>query len=156
MDVTDLKILEMLKKGVKIADIQKALKVSRQSVYYRIQKMKQEINLKDTVVADLDKLGYHSLVLVMVKWNLSKYEEIKKFGESTIATSPYVVSYFVLLGEWDAAIIFACKSQREYYEKVINGILMKAGDVVRTWQSIPITDVPHGNLVLPDVEKSLI
>lgn len=156
MDKDDILILQMLKEGKPIQEIQKKLGVSRQSVYYRIQKLRKEIGLQDTIKADFEKVGYKTTILCLIKWNFQDYKNLIDFIEGYIIKNPHLCVYTILLGEWDAVAVFACESQSQYYDEVLHTILMNGGPHVRSWVSLPITKIQAGGINLPDLVGSLL
>jgi DNA-binding Lrp family transcriptional regulator len=151
MDKKDMMIMQMLKEGKKIKEIQKKLGISRQSVYYRIQRLKKGVSLKETVSADFEKLGYNSLILCLIKWNFQDYDGAWNFADKYIFKNPNTCLYMILLGEWDAVAVFACRSQNEYYEKILHTILSNGGPYLKDWVSIPITQITSGGINLPNL-----
>ena len=154
MDELDLKIVRLLKDGVEISKIQKQLNISRQAVYYRIKKLKEDIKLKETVTADLEKLGFNSVIVVLAKWKIKEFEEFYEKFRKYIVQNPHVCLASVLLGEWDTLIIFACRSHKQYRE-VLREVYKGLGDFISEWRSIPITSFETGGVQLPDVDKAL-
>lgn len=153
MDELDIQILQMLSKGVEINEIAKSMNVSRQSVYYRIQKLKKEVGLKETVSANLEKLGINTVVLVMVKWRLEESEGRKKFMPS-LFENPHVILAFPVLGGWDYGLIVAARTMTEYSD-FVSWVYKEGGRFLERWESLPITRFWKGGFELPDIQGLL-
>lgn len=153
MDEIDLKLVMMLVKGKKVGDIASTLKLTRQSVYYRIQKLRTEIDLKETISANLNKIGINTLILVLIKWRLEEATELEAFVKKLL-DDPYVCLAMPLLGKWDYALIITAKSTQAY-RKFIQKVHRTGGKHLQEWESYPITEFRKGELLLPQIDKLL-
>lgn len=153
MDKEDIKILGMLKDGKRVADIAKVLHLTRQALYYRIQKLKKEIKMSETITANFEKLGLSTMTLVLIKWRMEQYEKGKEFLDN-LSKNPHTCFMVSLLGEWDHAIIFATSSMSGY-RLLTRKLWVEGGQYIDKWQTYPISDVLGGGVCLPDLENVL-
>jgi DNA-binding Lrp family transcriptional regulator len=151
MDAVNLKLLTLLAQGLNINDIAKKTGMTRQSVYYRVKKMKEEVGLKETVTANLEKIGINTLILVMIKWRLDKTEQLGEFVPRLFA-KPNVCLAFPVLGRWDYCLLVATKSMKSY-RTFVAWVYKEGGEFLQEWESFPLTDFRKGGIELPDVQS---
>lgn len=153
MDEIDIRLLHMLNQGLEINEISKKLGLTRQSIYYRIKKLKETIELKQTISANLEKIGINTMVLVLIKWNLEKLDERTEFVDKII-NNPHVGLTFPILGSWDYCLIVIAKSMREYSD-FVTWAYKEGKGCLEKWESYPITKFRKGNIELQDIQGLL-
>lgn len=101
MDITDLKIVEVLKNNSRstASEISKKVNLSIPAVAERIRKMEEaSIIEKYTVKVNREKMNYRLLAFIFI--SIDKTENIENFRD-TIIQSKYVLECHHVVGEYD-------------------------------------------------------
>lgn len=139
LDKKDKKILEIISNNARlsIAEISKKTQIQRDSVLYRIKKMKKKGVIKFFhSVLDPTVMGYPIYSFVnFVLHNLSEQEE-KRFI-SFLKSHPNIVYVAKTTGRWDLMINTAVKDLR-HFDEILSQIRMKFPKIIKEYESSPI------------------
>lgn len=139
LDSKDKKILEALDKNARlsIANISRKTGIQRDSVLYRINKMKKQkvIRFFHTVL-DPTVLDYPIYTFVnFVLHNLTKEDE--KTFLSYLKTYPNVVYVAKTTGKWDFTINIAAKNLK-HFDEIMTQIRMKFSKIIKEYETASI------------------
>ncbi len=140
LDVKDKKILHYLSGDARapLSEIAKKVKLSRDSVQYRLNSLESKGVLKKTrTVVNTSKLGYESYH-IFLRLNNPKEEIERKFIQS-IKDLPFVRAIIKVYGSYDFEIALIAKGIQEF-DNIINLIIEKAGDNLRDYEIIILTN----------------
>ena len=139
LDEKDKKILEVLDGNARlsIADISRKTGIQRDSILYRIKKMKKQkvIRFFHTVL-NPSLLGYPIYTFVnFVLHNLTERNE-KEFL-SFLKTHPSVVYIAKTTGKWDFTINIAAENLKDFNE-IISQIRMRFSKIIKEYETTSI------------------
>ena len=139
IDKKDKKILEALDKNARlsIANISRKIGIQRDSVLYRINKLKKQkvIRFFHTVL-NPSILGYPIYAFVnFVLYNLN--EKSEKAFLSFLKSHPNIVYIAKTTGKWDFTINIAAKHLK-HFDEIITQIRMKFSDIIKEYETASI------------------
>lgn len=139
-DNTEKEIIRILAGDARISiiDIMKKLNLTRDTVTYRLKKLKKEgIVLCYRALIDLEKIDYHLYKLILRLHNFSKEEETRLV--TYCKTIPEIGQYLRLVGNWDAEIEFEIESEEKLY-KTINEIRNKFDKIIKDYEVLHLVE----------------
>ena len=141
LDSKDKKILGVLDKNARasIAEISKKTNIQRDSVLYRINRMKKNnvIRFFHTVL-NPSVMGYEIYAFVdFVLFNLTPQREEKFLA--FLKTHPSVVYVAKTAGKWDFTTNIAAHNLKEFDETLLQ-IRMKFADIIKEYEVSPIIE----------------
>lgn len=145
LDVKDKKILKVLEKNARalIKDISKKTGVPRDSVNYRIKKLKAEGIIKEFVpICDTNKMGCP--VYTWVNMELQQFDEkVERQFQSFLKQHPNIVYIAKVTGAYHYIFTIATKTIKEL-DEVLRSILSKFPGVVKSYNtSLMIEEVQY-------------
>ena len=149
LDNKDKKILQTIdtKARLSIANISRKTGIQRDSVLYRINKMKKSgvIRFFSTTL-NPEKMGYPISSFVNFElYNLTKQEE-KKFI-AFLKSHPYVVYVAKTTGRWDTTTQIVAKNL-EQFDSTISEIRMKFPKIIKDYNTASIIkEIKYDNMV---------
>ncbi|MGV8086206.1 MAG: AsnC family transcriptional regulator [Candidatus Woesearchaeota archaeon] len=128
LDLLDKKILFELEKdsSIPISLLAKKIKRSKESVNYRINRLKEQNLLRNcTAIVDMSKLGYLTF-RIYIKWQNATVHLKKQFYED-MGTYENVWTTTELHGRWDSAFFIGIKMDEyiEKFHKIWNELMLK-------------------------------
>jgi len=128
LDLLDKKILFELEKdsSTPISILAKKIKRSKESVNYRINRLKEQNLLRScTAIVDMSKLGYLTF-RIYIKWQNTTIELKKQFYED-IGNYENIWTTTELHGKWDFAFFLGIRRDEyiEKFNKVWNDFMLK-------------------------------
>jgi len=130
LDVKDKKILFELSKNARVplTKISKSVRLSRDSVNYRINQMKKnKIILNPLPVIDINKIGYTSFHIFLKLRNIT--ESIEKEIIKKIISLDYIRAILKFHGGYDFEIALVAKNVKEF-DDYLTEILNKIGNYI--------------------------
>ncbi len=139
LDQKDKKILEILDKNSRfsIADISRKTGIQRDSVLYRINRMKANKTIRFFhTVLNPSILGYPIYTFVnFVLHNLD--EEKEKSFLTSLKSNPYVIYCAKTTGKWDITINIAANDLK-HFDEIITGIRMRFSAIIKEYETASI------------------
>ena len=141
LDAKDKKILHVLDKNARatIADISEKTGIQRDSVLYRINRMKKNnvIRFFHTVL-NPSLMGYEIYSFVdFVLFNLTPERENKLLA--FLKTHPNVVYVAKTAGKWDFTTNIVARNLKEF-DEILLQIRMKFADIIKEYEISPIIE----------------
>jgi Lrp/AsnC family leucine-responsive transcriptional regulator len=139
LDNKDKKILEIINNDARlsVAEISRKTGIQRDSVLYRINKMKKQnvIRFFHTVI-DPTVLNHPVYSFVnFVLYNLT--EEKEKSFQRYLKSNPNVVYVAKTTGKWDVVIAIAARDLKQF-DEIMTGIRMKFSKIIKEYDSSSI------------------
>jgi len=134
LDKKDRKILIELYKNAraKVSEISKSTKIQRDSIKYRLQRMKKnKVYHRISPRLRFSGMGYPLLYRVDINIIGSNLTEEDKFLGYLKAT-PFVVNIEKITGRWDVSLIIVSKTNH-HFEEIFKDIRLKYGDIIKDY-----------------------
>jgi DNA-binding Lrp family transcriptional regulator len=130
IDVKDKKILVLLSENSRmpISEIAEKIKLSRDTVNYRINRMKKSgIIIQCYPEIDFRKLGYdvYHVFLLLDETDQQKQKQLKDF----LTNHPNILSIIEYSDRWDIELILIAKSINEF-DSIVSDICAKFSDII--------------------------
>ncbi len=141
LDDTDKKILKLLSSQgrLSIAEISNKLKISRDIVKYRIEKLiKTEVIQGFVAVANPTKLGLPNMVFVSIAIQPLNSQREKQLINHMLA-EPYIVYATKTLGRWNLHIEIYSKHNK-HLDEILNELREKFSDIIRDMEITPLIE----------------
>lgn len=139
LDSIDKKILTLLSQQgrASIAEIANQLKISRDVVKYRLDRLvKLKVIQGFVAVVNPTKLGLPNMVTVNISFLSSNTHREKSLVEY-LKSAPYIVYAAKVLGRWDLQIEVYSKHNK-HLDEILNEIREKFSDIIKDMEIIPI------------------
>ena len=135
IDKKDMKILKAISSESKItvSDVCKQTGLKRDSVEYRLKKMKQNgcIERFKTII-NPTALGLSNMTMVSIQLqNLTKEKE--KIFRNFIISHPNITSIFQLAGSWDYMILVVSKDSN-HFNSILKEIRTSYGTIIKEYE----------------------
>ncbi len=144
LDITDLKILNLLQQNAKLTTKELAEKVNKAStpVYERIRKMEQEGYIKQYVaLLDARKIGKSLIAFTTVQLKQHEHTMIKSF-EQDIMVFDEVMECYHMTGTDDYMLKVIVRDMDDYQHFIVNK-LSKISNIGTVRSSFVMTEVKH-------------
>ncbi|MFC1697194.1 Lrp/AsnC family transcriptional regulator [Nanoarchaeota archaeon] len=140
IDKKDVEIIKILEEDgrIPIIELAKKVKLSHETVRYRINKMKKSGVIEKFIVRiNKEKLGYSIYAVIMIStWNYSK-EEWESFLKYLL-DHKNIVAVEKITGNYDLKIAFWAQDP-EHLDTVSHSIKSKFSKIIKDWESFIFT-----------------
>lgn len=140
IDKKDIEIIKILEeKGrIPISNLAKKVKLSHETVRYRINKMKKAGVIEKFIVRiNKKKLGYNLYTVIMISlWNYTKKDWEEFFNY--LIKHKNIVSVEKITGDFDLKIAFWTKDSEEL-DSIAHSIKTKFPKIIKDWQTFIFT-----------------
>jgi len=140
LDAKDKEIIKILEEEgrISILELAKRVKLSHETVRYRINKLKRKGIIEKFIVRiNKKKLGYNINAVIMIStWNYTK-DEWNMFLKHLMEHSN-IVSVEKLTGNYDLKISFWAKDTEEF-DMISHSIKTKFSKIIKDWETFVFT-----------------
>lgn len=140
IDPKDIDILRILQEEgrIPILELGKRVKLSHETVRYRLRKLEQKkIIKKYTVLLDQELLGYPLYSLVLVSLGYYTAAEWDQFREYLVH-HPQVTAVEKITGTYDLLFVFQSQNT-EQFDVISHTIKTQFSKIIKDWQTLIIT-----------------
>lgn len=141
LDKIDKDILKLLSRygRASVAEISKKLKISRDVVKYRVERLiKLEVIQGFVAVANPTKLGLPNMVFVSMSL-LSVDPKREKMLIDYLKSAPYIIYAAKVLGKWDLNIEIYSKHNK-HLDEILKDIREKFSDIIKEMEITPVIE----------------